>query len=259
MDYQNVAAARKSFQGAFKNLYCGIFLAMEICEVTKDLWTYLKEQSRPLVIYGTGDGADKIIDELERRFLGHLVSGIFASPGFVREGRIFRDFKVESFEDIYSRLDDFIVLVAFGSPLPDVLSYVYSIENKYELYAPDVPVCGGEVFDMDFYISNKARLENVYSKLADDASRECFKALVNYKLSGRIEYLRLCEVTPDEADGILGPFSDGSSFIDLGAYRGDTLLRFTQMFPAFSSATAVEPERHSFKNSPNAQQDFPFL
>ncbi len=220
---------------------------MEICEVTKDLWTYLKEQSRPLVIYGTGDGADKIIDELERRFMGHLVSGIFASPGFVREGRVFRDFKVESFEDISSRLDDFIVLVAFGSPLPDVLSYVYSIENKYELYAPDVPVCGGDVFDMDFYISNKSRLENVYSKLADDASRECFKALVNYKLSGRIEYLRSCEVTPDEADGILGPFADGSSFIDLGAYRGDTLLRFTQMFSAFSSATAVEPERHSFK------------
>ena len=220
---------------------------MEFCEITKDLWSYLKEQERPLVIYGTGDGADKIMDKLEKRSLGHLVSGIFASPGFVREGRVFRGFSVGSFEDVCTRLSDFIVLVAFGSPLPDVLSYVYSIEKTHELYAPDVPVCGGEVFDMEFLKTNEERLAKVYSRLADEGSRKCFRSLVNYKLSGKIEYLRDCEVTPDEADGILGPFEKGCSFIDLGAYRGDTLLRFTKMFPVFSSATAVEPERHSYK------------
>ena len=220
---------------------------MEFFEVTKDLWSYLKDENRPLVIYGTGDGADKIMDELERRGLENLINGVFASPGFVREGRIFRDFKVESFEEVSTRLNDFIVLVAFGSPLPEVLGYVYSIEEKCEMYAPDVPVCGGEVFDLDFVKRNKDYLEKVYERLADEESRKCFKSLVNYKLSGRLEYLRNCEVTPDEADNLLGPFKENSSFIDLGAYRGDTLLRFTDMFPVFSSATAVEPERHSFK------------
>ena len=220
---------------------------MEFFEVTKDLWSYLKDENRPLVIYGTGDGADKIMDELERRGLGNLIKGVFASPGFVRDGRFFRNFKVESFEEVSARLDDFIVLVAFGSPLPDVLSYVYSIEKKHELFAPDVPVCGGEVFDMEFVMHNRERLEKVCERLADEESRRCFKSLVNYKLSGRLDYLRDCEVTPDKADNLLGPFRENSSFIDLGAYRGDTLLRFTKLFPEFSSATAVEPERHSFK------------
>ena len=220
---------------------------MEFCEVTKDLWSYLEGENRPVVIYGTGDGADKIIDELIRRGLESLIKGVFASPGFVREGRVFRNFKVESFEEVMARLSDFIVLVAFGSPLPDVLRYVYSIEERYELYAPDVPVCGGEVFDMDFAIRHKERLEKIYERLADEKSRECFKGLVNYKLSGRLEYLRNCEVTPDEEDSLLGPFNKNASFIDLGAYRGDTLTRFTEMFPVFSSAAAVEPERHSFK------------
>ena len=229
---------------------------MEFCEITKDLWSYLKEEKRPLVIYGTGDGADKIIDELEKRSAGDLISGIFASPGFVREGRVFRGFKVESFEDICARLQDFIVLVAFGSPLPEVLSYVYSIEKEHELYAPDVPVCGGEVFDMEFAKRNEERLEKVYSRLADEGSRKCFRCLVNYKLSGRIQYLRDCEVTPDEADSILGPFENNCSFIDLGAYRGDTLTRFTEMFPVFSSATAVEPERHSFKKLTECAEGF---
>ncbi len=218
---------------------------MEFYDVTTDLWSYLEKENRPLVIYGTGDGADKIIDELGRRGLSRLITGIFASPGFVREGRVFRGFPVEPFEDIYARLSGFIVLAAFGSALPDVLSYVYSLEEKCELYAPDVPVCGGEVFDMEFVKRNEDRLANVYSRLADDLSQKTFRDLVNYKLSGSLKYLRSCEVTPDEADGILGPFKE-SSFIDLGAYRGDTLIRFTQMFPAFISATALEPERHSF-------------
>ena len=220
---------------------------MEFCDVTTDLWSYLAEEKRPLVIYGTGDGADKIINELENRSLGSLISGIFASPGFVREGRVFRGFKVESFEDISERIKDFIILVAFGSSLPDVLSYVYSLEKKCELYAPDVPVCGGPVFDMEFVKQNEDRLQKVWSITADDASRSCFRNIVNYKLSGRLEYLRGCEVTPGEADSLLGPFEENSSFIDLGAYRGDTLERFLGMFPALTSATAVEPERHSFR------------
>ena len=237
----------KMIRSSTKPVIVVYFKAMEFCEVTKDLWSYLGSVKRPLVIYGTGDGADKIIDELGRRGLSGLVSGVFASPGFVREGRIFRDFKVESFEDISARINDFIVLVAFGSALPDVLGYVYSIEKQCELYAPDVPVCGGDVFDMDFFSRNKERLENIYIKLADDESRKCFRSLVDYKLSGRIDYLRSCEVTPDQADGLLGPFEENSSFIDLGAYRGDTLSRFMNMFPDLTSAAAVEPERHSFK------------
>lgn len=220
---------------------------MEFYDVTSDLWTYLKTQSRPVVIYGTGDGADKIINELAKHSLGRLIQGVFASSGFVREGRVFRGFKVESFEDISRRLSDFIVLVAFGSSLPDVLSYVYSLEDKVELYAPDVPVCGGAVFDMEFVEENAARLSKVFSRLADDLSRTCFRNMVNYKLSGRIEYLRNCETSPDEEDGLLGPFKMNSSYIDLGAYRGDTLERFMNMFPELTAASAVEPERHSFK------------
>ena len=56
-------------------------------QIDTDLWNYLKNQTkagRPVVLYGTGDGADKIMAVLEER--GIPVSGIFASPGFVRDG-----------------------------------------------------------------------------------------------------------------------------------------------------------------------------
>ena len=43
------------------------------------LWDRLAESKKPIVIYGTGNGADKIIDALER--YGVKPAAVFASDG----------------------------------------------------------------------------------------------------------------------------------------------------------------------------------
>ena len=48
---------------------------------TKDLWTRLKSESRPVLLYGIGNGADKIFDVC--RDYGIEILGVFASDGFV--------------------------------------------------------------------------------------------------------------------------------------------------------------------------------
>ena len=48
----------------------------------KDLWSYLCESDKKIVMYGMGNGADKILSICERR--GIEVSDFFASDGFVR-------------------------------------------------------------------------------------------------------------------------------------------------------------------------------
>lgn len=47
------------------------------------LWDYLKGAKKPIVLYGMGNGADKIIKVLEDR--GIEYKGVFATDGFVRE------------------------------------------------------------------------------------------------------------------------------------------------------------------------------
>ena len=47
-----------------------------------DMWKKLSATKKPIWLYGMGNGADKILDELTRR--GISVSGVFASDGFVR-------------------------------------------------------------------------------------------------------------------------------------------------------------------------------
>ena len=230
-----------------KYFYWFILVHMDISKTKTDLWEYLAKERRPIALYGTGDGADKIITVLENYGLRDLIIAVFASDGFVRD-RMFHEYKVISYSECCEKYGDkdFIVLVCFGSSRPEVLEQVAKIKSERELYVPDVPVYGTNLFTREYYESNLADIENIYSCLADETSRNCFTNYVNYKLTGDITYLENAESEPDDEFSLLEGISDGC-FIDLGAYYGDTLTRYLERFPAVKKAVAVEPERHSFK------------
>ena len=62
-------------------------------EIKKDLWQYLAESDKPIVMYGMGNGADKILSVCEAK--GIEIKDFFASDGFVR-GHSFHGKKVLS-------------------------------------------------------------------------------------------------------------------------------------------------------------------
>ncbi len=210
-----------------------------------DLWQYLKTTNKPVVLYGTGNGADKIIDKMEQDGSSDKIKAIFASSGFVRNKQ-FRGFQIESYEDVKARFGDMIVLMCFGSNREDVLQNVYRIAAENEFYAPDVPVYGGVIFDAAFYEENKLKIDEVKSHLADELSRQTMDDTVNYKLTGDVKYLRNTEVSADSAD-MLFNLPQGSCFVDLGAYNGDTVIRYTSLFPQIEEIHAVEPDSRNFR------------
>lgn len=204
----------------------------------KDLWQYLKTVSRPVVLYGTGDGADKIMEVLARNSVP--VSGVFASDGFVRE-RTFRGFRVMSYEECRAAFPGMIVLMCFGSSRPEVLANAAKIASECEFYAPDVPVAGGELFDAAFFEAHEKELAAARSLLADEKSTSCFDCHVAFKLSGDPSYLKRCETSRGEIEREFFRL-ENARLLDLGAYNGDTALTFTQLNPSYVSVTAVEPD-----------------
>lgn len=219
----------------------------------KDIWQSLKETEKPILLYGTGNGADKILNELDK--YGVTVSGVFASDGFVRE-RYYKGFKVLSFKEAEEIFDDFITLFAFGSSRPEVLENLKYIASRHPLFAPEVPVWGGEVFNLAFAQKHKEELTAVYNFLADETSKKVFSETVLFKLDGNIEHLYSCETEPDEAFQNILKLKKGSSFLDLGAYNGDTVLEFIERVGTFSHITAVEPDKKSFAKLMNRTQNF---
>ena len=96
-----------------------------------DLWQILKMTDKPIVLYGTGDGADKIINVLESK--GINWDGVFASDGFVRS-RTFRDKPVISYKEAVKTFgEDMIILIAFGSSLPEVVERFFALAQKYSI------------------------------------------------------------------------------------------------------------------------------
>ena len=81
-------------------------------DLERDLWEYLKTATKPIVLYGMGNGADKIINILEQK--GIEFKGVFASDGFVKD-KIFHGHKLSSYEELKQKFGDMIVLVCFGS------------------------------------------------------------------------------------------------------------------------------------------------
>ena len=205
-----------------------------------DLWQHLKETDKPIALYGTGNGADKIIARMEQDGSFDKVKGIFASSGFVRD-RYFHEIKVESYEAVKERLGDMIVLLCFGSSLPEVMEYAGRIASENEFYAPAVPVYGDEIFDMAYYEKHLDKIEEACSLMADNLSVTTFRNTVSYFLTGDIKYLQECETTEDE-EFDLTPADNIKSYLDLGAYNGDTALQYSHIFPAISNITAVEPD-----------------
>ena len=214
------------------------------CENMQDIWQRLKNEDKPILLYGTGNGADKILNELER--LNIEVSGVFASDGFVRS-RTYRGFKVISLSDAEQQFKDFTALFSFGSDRPEVLENIKKIMSRHTLLAPEVPVAGGEIFNIDFARAHADELMRVYSLLADEQSRKTFEQTVLFKLDGDISRLFECEVDKDEPFNNILKLESNFSFLDLGAYNGDTVLDFIDRVGDFSCVKAVEPDKRSFR------------
>ena len=115
-------------------------------EPTSDLWKYLSGSPKKIVMYGMGNGADKILAVCDR--YGIEVSDFFASDGFVR-GHSFHGRTVLSYTQVKEKYgaENIIVLLSFASSLPDVLALFDRVDGECEMYAPDVPVCGGPLFE----------------------------------------------------------------------------------------------------------------
>lgn len=217
-----------------------------------DLWTYLENTTKPIFLYGTGDGADKILDRLEKKNI--KVTGVFASDGFVRS-REFRGFQVISFNEVIEKHSEIIALLCFGTQLPDVIGNIKEIAKKCELYAPDVPVIDdGTTFDLEYVRANKEKIETAYNLLADEQSRVTFKDIVFFKLTGDINYLFDCEKEKSEAYNLLS-LGEAEDYFDLGAYTGDTIFEFLGQTNGYNTITAVEPDVKNFKKLTNNTQN----
>ena len=214
-----------------------------------DLWHYLKSQAdsgKSIVMYGMGNGADKILAVCDQK--GIVVSDFFASDGFVR-GHSFHGKTVMSYSDAKAKYgaDGMIILLSFASSRPEVLENIERIAAECELYAPDVPVFGNNIFDNDFYQKNIESITAVQGLLCDDESKKVFDDIINFKLTGRIDILRRHESDNATALTKILACHNFKCTADLGAYNGDSIRELLSFSESVTDIIAFEPDSRNFR------------
>ena len=208
-------------------------------------WEKLQAETRPIFIYGMGDGAEKIMRVFREKSIP--LAGIFASDEFVR-GHSFAGYKVRKLSEIEAQVDDFVIVLAFAAGYQSLVDKIVELNSRHTLIVPDVPVAGGGLFTYDYCVEHAAELEEVYEMLADDESRRVYANIINFRISGNIRYLM--DVTSPKAEIYrkIIKLTPNEIYVDLGAYNGDTIdevLQYTR--GKYIRIYAVEPDRKNFK------------
>jgi len=205
----------------------------------KDVFDIIKNHSGCRFIYGTGDGADKLIDYLET--IGVKPDGICVSDEFYRE-RKFRGFNIKPISVSADENKDALFLMAFGTKQTD---QIFSLSQKLNLLYPEMPVCGTNPFTKEVASTDKNDIETAFSLLADDESKKVFENIINFRLSGNISYLKECESEAVEGYKLILNNEEEIIF-DCGAYKGDTADEFF-MYSSVKDFYAAEPCPKNFE------------
>lgn len=208
-------------------------------------WERLKNTDKPVFVYGMGDGCLKLFSQFER--FGIKPAGIFASDEFVR-GHSFLGYEVKTLSRVeQENPDGFVIALAFAAGYRELIDKIDRIAERHELIMPDTAVIGGEPFLKETLEQNIDDAKRVFENLADDKSREVFKNVLKYKITGDISFLKECETDPCETyQSILKP-SAGEVYVDLGAYNGDTVKEYTSFAKDYEKIYALEPNARNFR------------
>lgn len=212
----------------------------------KDVWQKLKEDGKPTVIYGMGDAAERIIKILQEN--GIEPDDIFASDEFVR-GHSFLGKKVLKYSQICEKYEDFNIVLAFATHIPDVLNRIKQMNTEHSVFAPDIPVAGNGLFTGKYFEEHRADFQQVYDRLADDESKKAYENVLKFKISGKVDYLYSCnEYDKGKIYKDILKLKSDETIIDCGAYDGDTIREFTASTDGkYNHIYALEPDGKNFK------------
>lgn len=210
-----------------------------------NVWQTLQNCGKPIILYGMGDGADKVLSAFEKYNI--KVSGVMASDDFVR-GQNFHGFTVKKESVLTQELGDFTVAICFASQITEVIDHIKAVASRHTTLVPSVPVFGNVLFDDDFIERNKNEIEAAYNLLADDLSRKVYKNVLLFYYTGKIELLDEITTDKDEAFNKILKLGNNETYVDLGAYNGDTIDEFLNYSDGdYRKIIAFEPNEKNFK------------
>lgn len=198
-----------------------------------------KTKEKDIVIWGCGQIASEVIYLLERRRnIVHLVDGDASKIGMNFEGR-----KIESPDMVFCCHPDCSVLICS--------LYLTDIAEKLERYGVHEYFSAFFMMRKDLQneivtqIPSKQQLSTLKSLLSDEYSVQIVDKIIEKRKAKSIDYSDIMTREEYLLDDIF-TFSDEETYIDAGAFDGDTIIGFLKKIRNFKKIYGFEADKVNF-------------
>ena len=216
-----------------------------------------KQQNRKIYIYGCGQMGKIVSRKLNKEKIEY--DAFIINRAYIQKENIEIDGKpilvMEDLNTNTSHKEKPIVVIAFRDPDQTMLFQMSSfaeIINADSLSLWFLEDCE-DLWTKNFFEKNIDKLLQTDYMLSDDKSRESMWAFLQQKLSGRFSYLENIWEPDQYFDGEIVDISKVQSFVDCGAYDGDSFLALADSYKKRTGkkysgkAYLLEPDNENYK------------
>ena len=215
--------------------------------------TSMVKASDGIVIFGAGVGGRVLYNILREHGLENKVLG-FSDNNELKFGKHYCEDRLciippnQLMVSYGKGVDIIIASSAYDSIKAQLMTYGY---NNKHIYLYNFAFMELEYTDRDFIYDHLNDFERCYFKLADQKSRRIFLDILNYKITKDSKYLENMQDDVDDEHfqyfaSELFEFREDEVFLDIGAYTGDTLLAFINIYEKWKAYIAFEADKDMF-------------
>lgn len=211
------------------------------------LWNRV-EKDIPIIFWGCGNNAKIVSRLLEKK---GIYPTVYCDSNPQMIGEKIDGVEVLSYQQVKERFEKYYIVLTVAIHNAKIIAEQLKKKGeKNPIIHVEKPFkVDDEWLEYDYLKANIKQFAEVYGFLGDEISQEIFEDNINFRLSG--DKLRLLKYVDGDTffDEKLIPKSEHYSYVDVGAYTGDTLLRFYAFCAGkYDRIYAVEPDKENFRD-----------
>lgn len=205
----------------------------------------LKESSLPLLIYGFGNSGQVLLEFLKCN--GISVEGAFVDDVYYNTSgsQLIRVYKKSEVGMCFDKYNVIVGMVNYSYALQSLKEMkgnvrTFYLQNPYRYLE-------SEMITWDYFIRKKEEFQKSFEYFEDEISKKIFVAYLNTVINKNYKYLLGYEGCKTYFNQELVNLTHEESFVDAGAYNGDSLSQFFNSTSfQYKDVYAIEPDKKNF-------------
>ena len=211
-----------------------------------ELWWDKIDNEIPIIFWGCGNNAHIVRKELGKK---GIYPTVYCDNNKELQNTIFDGIKILSYDEIRNVYDKYVII------LTTAIKGAFEVVEQLKLAGEKNPVyhmekafkVEDEMLEKDDVLENIQKYQEVFDWLGDELSKKIFVENIKFRMTGDKRILAKFSDGDTFFDEKIIPKRSDYSYMDVGAYTGDTLLRFYAFCQGkYNKLYASEPDKGNF-------------